>query len=70
MLIAMSRVTESYGLLLLAVALLALELFVPSGGLISVLAGAAVIASIGLAFAHSVGLARSNWQRLRCWFPF
>ncbi|MFW6171772.1 MAG: NfeD family protein [Planctomycetota bacterium] len=38
-------------LLILGLALVGLEVFVPSGGLLSVLAGCSVLASIGLAFA-------------------
>lgn len=50
----MNAITQTYGLMVLAIALLVLEVFVPSGGLISILAGAALIASISVAFTYSV----------------
>ena len=48
----MNGIAESYALMLLAAVLLVLEIFVPSGGLISILAGIALIGSIIVAFAH------------------
>lgn len=50
----MNGITQSLGLLLLAIVLLLLELFIPSGGLITVFAAAALIASMAAAFSHSV----------------
>lgn len=44
----------SIGLLLLGLVLIALELFVPSGGMLGVLAGLAVIGSIVMAFSDGV----------------
>lgn len=43
-------------LMLAGVGLIALEVFVPSAGLLSVLAAAAIIGAIGLAFSHSLAL--------------
>lgn len=43
-------------LMLVGIGLIALEVFVPSAGVLSVLAAAAILGAIGLAFSHSLAL--------------